>query len=464
MSCPAQAPAQPESSAAASQGLVPIDLVWSAHPVQFGLAASEDMIVVAYYDASRQLSLAARPRRDRAGWRYHKIASWTGWDSHNALSVAIDRDGHIHVIGNLHNDPLLYFRSDAPGDIRGMTRIATLGDEKVERRMTYPVFLKAADGRLVFKYRDGGSGDGNEIYRVYDEDTRRWSALMPGPLVDGAGQRNAYFAGPVRGPEGRFHLAWVWRETPDAETTHDLSYAVSEDLVSWKRSDGTALRLPIRLENAEIVDPVPVGGGIINNNVAPGFDSAGRVLIAYQKYDARGGTQVHVARREAAGWTVARASDWRDFRWDFQGGGSLDFRLTVDSIEPVGDGRLRVRVKRDGQPRDLILDEATLRRIADEPSVQTHLEALLAAPRGMVVNTVVEGSLVLAWTTLPPNRDLPRSTVPAPSILYLAESASDAPRSLAPLPLGTAARQRARPRSGRPTGVADGLQGTGRAD
>lgn len=420
------AAALPSAAAASPQGLVAIDLVWSAHPVQFGLAATDDVIVVAYYDASRQLSLASRPRHDPAGWRYHKLPSWTGWDSHNALSVAVDRDGHIHVIGNLHNDPLLYFRSEAPGDIRGMKRIVTLVDERLERRMTYPVFLKTADGRLVFKYRDGGSGDGNEIYNVYDEGTQRWSALMPRPLVDGEGKRNAYFAGPVRGPDGRFHLAWVWRETPDAETTHDPSYAVSDDLVNWTRSDGSALSLPIRLENAEIVDPVPAGGGIINNNVVPGFDTAGRTLIAYQKYDAQGGTQVYVARREAEGWTVAQASGWRDFRWDFKGRGSLDFRLTVDSVGPVGEGRLRVRVKRDGQPRDLILDEATLRRVADEPGSKTPLEALLSAPPGMVVNSEEEGPLALAWTTLPPNRDLPGPTIPAPSVLYLVERGRDA--------------------------------------
>jgi hypothetical protein len=224
----------------------------------------------------------------------------------------------------------------------------------------------------------------------------------------------------VRGPDGRFHLAWVWRETPDAETTHDLSYAVSDDLVSWKRSDGSVLVLPIRLGSAEIVDPVPTGGGIINNNIAPGFDSAGRPLIAYHKYDEQGGTQVYVARREAAGWAVARASDWRRFRWDFKGRGSLDFRLSVESVEPTNDGHLRIRVNRDGLSRDLILDETTLQRIGDEPGSNTPLEALLTTPE-MIVNSVEAGPLALAWTTLPPNRDLPSLTVPAPTVLYLVE-------------------------------------------
>jgi hypothetical protein len=103
-----------------------------------------------------------------------------------------------------------------------------------------------------------GSGSGNEIYDVYDTASSRWSHLLAVPLVDGEGQRNAYFVGPTLGPDGLFHLAWVWRDTPDAETNHDLSYARSRDLVHWEKSDGAPLKLPITLANAEIVDPMPV--------------------------------------------------------------------------------------------------------------------------------------------------------------------------------------------------------------
>ena len=111
--------------------------------------------------------------------------------------------------------------------------------------------------------------------------------------------RNAYFVGPTPGPDGRFHLAWVWRDSPDAETNHDLSYARSRDLVLWERSDGTPLKLPITLASAEIVDGVPVRGGMINNNTVTGFDANGRPVITYHKFDERGDTQVYLARRDA---------------------------------------------------------------------------------------------------------------------------------------------------------------------
>jgi hypothetical protein len=71
---------------------------------------------------------------------------------------------------------------------------------------------------------------------------------------------------------------------------------------------------------AEIVDPVPVRGGMINNNTAIGFDARHRPLVSFHKFDARGHTQIFVARREAAAWRIVQASDRQGFRWDFGGG------------------------------------------------------------------------------------------------------------------------------------------------
>lgn len=414
--CLAAIPAEAQAPAIST-----IDRVWSAHPVQFGLAADQQRIVVAYYDAGRQLTIASRSRAKGAAWRYRKLPSRTGWDSHNYLAVAIDRAGQIHVTGNMHNDPLVYFRSERPGDVRSMRAVPVLANPALERRMTYPLFLRTREGRLVLKYRDGGSGNGNEIYNIYDEGTGRWAPLLATPLADGEGERNAYFVGPVPGPGGRFHLTWVWRETPDAATNHDLSYAVSSDLVRWERSDGTPIELPVRLGTSEIVDPVPVRGGIINNNTIIGFDSAGRAMIAYHKYDAAGRTQMFVARREAAGWRIAQASAWEDFRWDFGGGGSLDFRLAIESVGAPGNGEVRVRVRRDGVPRDLILDERTLTRIGERQIKPDPRFAHIERPKGMQLNSVSAGDVAIAWATLPPNRDRPRDDIPPPTTLYFIE-------------------------------------------
>jgi hypothetical protein len=400
-----------------------IDRVWSGHAVRFALAVTPERILVAYYDANRQLTVASRPR-SVAHWTYHKLDSWTGWDSHNYLAMAHDPAGHLHVIGNLHNDPLNYFRTRTPGDPRTLARVPLMVDERFERRMTYPVFFEDGSGQLILKYRDGGSGNGNEIYNVYDAATARWRHLLTSPLADGEGRRNAYFVGPVRGPDNYFHLAWVWRETPDAETNHDLSYARSRDLVRWEKSDGTPLELPIRLKTAEIVDAVPVDAGMINNNTVIGFDARGRAMITYHKFDARGFTQIFVARREARGWSIKQISDWKDFRWNFRGRGSLHSRLFVSGAVPEAGNRLRVAIIRDGKPIDFILDEPTLQRIDERPgtALADALGAQIEIPAGMQLNTVEDprgSGVAIAWPTRPPQRDLPSTDIPAPTVLQL---------------------------------------------
>jgi hypothetical protein len=326
------------------------------------------------------------------------------------------------VAANMHNDPLVYFRTSAAGDIASLARHEVMVDRAIERRMTYPVFLTDRAGGLVFKYRDGGSGNGSEIYNGYDAGAARWRHLLAAPLADGEGLRSAYFVGPVRGPDGLFHIAWVWRDTPMAETNHDLSYARSPDLMRWQRADGTPMTLPITLGTSEIVDPVPVGGGMINNNTVIGFDSEGRAMIAYHKFDARGDTQIFVARRERDRWHIAQASAWRGFRWDFRGGGSLDMRLSLRGPEPAGDGRIRVSVIRDGVPIDLFLDAATLRPLGERPGEPALPPGLVDVPAGMQLNIVEDAAgsgIAIAWPTRPPNRDLPSADIPAPTLLQL---------------------------------------------
>ncbi|WP_380786789.1 BNR repeat-containing protein [Sphingomonas sp. R86521] len=417
----AQAPIPPAPASAPE--ISAIDRVWAGQSSRFALSVTAARIFVAYYDANRQLTVASRPRQSN-DWVYQKLDSWVGWDSHNYIAMAIDDAGQLHVAANMHRDPLVYYRSRIAGDVRTLVREPVMADAKLERSMTYPIFLRGADGQLVFKYRDGGSGNGNEIYNIYDTAKQTWRHLLATPLTDGEGQRNAYFVGPVLGPDKLFHIAWVWRETPMAETNHDLSYAQSRDLVHWQRSDGTPLKLPITLKTAEIVDPVPVEAGMINNNTVIGFDPASATMITFHKFDAAGNTQIYVARREAKRWRIAQVSDWRGFRWDFRGGGSLDSRLFVSGAVPVGNDRIRVSVVRDGKPIDFLLDAATLKRISETPgsSLAERLAPSIAVPPGMTLNTAEDAAgsgIALAWPTLPPHRDLPSHDIPDPTVLRL---------------------------------------------
>lgn len=310
---------------------IAIDNVWSGHRIKPYLLTRGEHQFVGYFDANRQLSVAHR--QGSAPWRYYKVDSWLGWDSHNYVTMELDSEGYLHVMGNMHADPIEYFRTTEPYNVRSLKRIEIMVDESVEKRMTYPIFLLNKNQELIVKYRDGGSGNGNEIYNIYDTDTQTWSRLHDNQFLDGQGLMSGYFEGPTLGPDGMFHLIWVWRNTPNAATNHSLSYARSVDLINWENSSGEPIKLPLTLEQTEIVDPVPVKGGMINGNVKIGFDQQNRPIISYHKYDTAGNTQIFVARREKSGWRSQQVSNWDNFRWDFGGHGSLG-KFAVKNYAP----------------------------------------------------------------------------------------------------------------------------------
>lgn len=403
--------------------------VWSGHPVGFCLLTDGNDQFVAFYDAERRMTVGQRKLGD-ATWRLFRLSENLGWDSHNSVTMALDAAGHIHLSGNMHVKPLVYFRTRETRDITTLERIpAMVGTE--ESRVTYPTFLKGADGALVFTYRDGSSGSGNQIYDVYNMDTQQWRRLLDTPLTDGKGEMNAYFCGPVVGPDGHYHLSWVWRDTPDCATNHDLCYARSTDLVHWESAAGKPLATPITLETADIVDPVPSGGGIINVNNKIGFDSRQRPVIAYHKNDAEGNTQAYNARFEDGRWADYQTSHW-DYHWGFGGGGSIVVEISVSPVRFVaGKGLLQdFRHVKYGRGT-WVLDEKDF-HILDTMDYVDPFPASLKKPEsdfpGIQVrwardagHSPIPGeSYLLRWETLGPNRDRPRDPPwPEPSMLQV---------------------------------------------
>ena len=317
---------------------VDITTVWSGDPLMFALVTRGTQQFAAFYDANQNMTVASRTLGSTI-WKLQRLPSVVGWDSHNYVAMAIDESNQIHVSGNMHGVPLIYFRTKTALDITSFATLDTMVGTN-EQSVTYPVFFNGPAGNLIYEYRDGVSGAGNTIFDSYSASNQTWTRLLDSPLLDGEGLRNAYPEGPVLGPDGYFHLVWVWRETPDASTNHDLSYARSRDLVHWEAGNGRALTLPVTLENADIVDPVPMNGGMINNNTRVGFDAQNRPMIAYHKFDAAGNTQLYEARLETGKWVVHQATDWT-YRWVIGGSGSLVFQVEIDNgAQVLANGRL----------------------------------------------------------------------------------------------------------------------------
>ncbi len=404
--------------------------VWAGHPLRFALLTHADQQYVSYYDAQRQLKVAQRTLGSHQ-WRFTSLPVSVGWDSHNYVVMAVDADGQIHLAANMHVVPLIYFRTTIRGDASTLVRHRHMvGDH--EDACTYPRFLKNVDGKLVFFYRDGSSGDGADIGNVYDESARKWLRLLAVPLLDGRHHRppmSAYSAPPKLGPDGYFHLVWVWRDTPDARTNHTLSYARSKDLVRWETSAGDILKLPIIPGTGEIVDPVTCGSGIMNGNVHVGFDRHNRAVISYHKDDTDHRTQIFNARREKGRWRHYQTSHW-DYRWEIGGYGSLIPEIRVFPVHLAAAGALYQEYWHLKYGAGVWkLDESEFRVLSNVPTLQAlcELDTVQSDFPNMVVHWANDLGIpqkgekyLLRWETLPPNKDQPRTEpLPAPTMLQL---------------------------------------------
>lgn len=421
--------------------------VWAGHPVGFALLTAKDRQYVAYYDADRHLTIAARPLATTR-WEFFRLPSAqagppvgpkqtsavVGWDSHNYVVMAVDAAGQLHVAGNMHNNGLTYYRTREPGVMASIVQVPTMTGHD-EDRCTYPLFFTLADGRLLFRYRSGQSGDGDWITNIYDASSQTWRRHIDTLLFDGQGQRNAYPLSPVLGPDGFYHVSWVWRESPDCSTNHDLSYARTRDFIRWETAGGTPLVLPLTLATpGVIVDPVPVKGGILNGNGHVGFDSRHRPLLAYPKYDAAGNSQAHIARFEGGRWNIVPLTTW-NYRHDFSGKGTLErSEINLDAVRPGAPGELRLAFSHVKFGSGVwVIDEDSLRVLRKEPQPPTTppgFGKIESKFPGMQVRSVADSSsstlprqrFILRWESLPANRDKPRDKPwPEPSMLRVIE-------------------------------------------
>ena len=428
------ASAQPAGSAALLEPVktVFVDSVWSGSPVGFAHAIRNGKQYVAYYDSERRMTVACRSLNSEK-WTYRKLEDVVGWDSHNYVTFAFDSEGYIHLSGNMHCVPLRYYRTTKPEDITAFVRVESMTGDR-ENRCTYPRFSTGPKGEMLFSYRDGGSGNGSEIVNSYDVKARKWHRYIQKPLFDGEGDMNAYYTGPARDKSGMYHFAWVWRDTPDCATNHDVSHTSSSAYDSgFRKSDGTPIELPLTIHNTDVIDPVPVKSGLLNN-VRLSFDSKDRVMITYHKFDEKGLTQVYTARREESGWRIYRTTDWKD-RWEFSGGGSIATMMSIDAPVVWGDGKLCqtfVNKYHAGYRQVRFLDEQTLRPVGetvrllpegyDVPSAK-HTSDWQVNLAGVNAAAAKRGGSVwaLRWESAGPNRDKPREAVPPASRLEVVE-------------------------------------------
>jgi hypothetical protein len=282
------------------------------------LVTHGDVQLMAYYDATGHLCLAKR-KLGSEQWEIRQTQH-TGniRDAHNAISIMTDGEGYLHVSWNHHGDPLSYATSLAPlslelGAKQAMTTAA-------EQHVTYPEFYTLRGGDLLFMYRDGQSGKGNLAMKRYSVQARQWRQLHSS-LVDGEGQRSAYWQA-CTDVQGNIHLSWVWRETPDVASNHDMCYARSRDGgETWENSQGEKYDLPITAATAEYACKIPQRSELINQTSMTA-DQNGRPCIAtYYRPQGSDVPQYHVIYRDDSGWKILNTG-FRKAPFSLKGGGT----------------------------------------------------------------------------------------------------------------------------------------------
>ena len=418
---------------------IQIDSVWAGHPVGFCLYTHGTRQYIAYYNAERRMVVGQR-NLDEDQFQLHVLQATTrethggtstvlGWDSHNFLTLGVDRNGFIHLSGNVHVNPLTYFRSTKPDDISTLEQIFEMvGTE--EKRTTYPHFMLTREGELIYHYRDGGSGNGNEIYNIYDTKTKTWKRLLDTPLTDGKGLMNAYQTQPTLMKDGWYHMYWVWRDTPDCSTNHDLSYMKSPELKNWFDAFGKPIQLPATLDQKTlIVDPVPVEGGIINLAAKMVLDKKNNPVFVYHKFDPAGNTQLYIAQIKNGKWNYQVITNW-DYRWFFSGNGSINSDILLKDFRKRNDGNYEVGYWHIKYGDGTILLNNRFENIGTvlKPKpfgTKLKIEGTFPGLQVQTSNDIGKHEeenvrYILKWETLDRNRDKPRPEPwPGPSRLYL---------------------------------------------
>jgi hypothetical protein len=375
-------------AAAWSQHISVIGKGWSGTSINTvvfrknSVVSYKDVQYVAYYDSSAHVVIAKR-KLGTDKWEI-KQTKYTGniKDAHNCISIMADGDGYLHMAWDHHASKLRYCKSLQPGSLELSDELPMTGTD--ESKVTYPEFYKLSNGDLIFLYRDGASGNGNLVMNHYFLSTKKWIQVQTN-LIDGEDKRNAYWQA-CTDTKGGFHISWVWRESSDVATNHDVCYAKSDDGgKTWKKSDGSLYQLPINEANAEYAIRIPQKSELINQT-SMCTDATGRPYIAtYWKFDKTDVPQYYLIYKMGKTWMSQPISSRRT---DFSLSGVGTKKIPIARPQVLVNGHTVYYLFRDEErgskvsifiKKDLLANEAMVKDLTNEntgqwePSYDTEL-------------------------------------------------------------------------------------------
>ena len=309
---------------------IEVDYGWSKTSVnavifrQNSLVTHKNYQYIAFYDSTGYVILGKR-KTGAEQWKIHKT-QYDGnvLDAHNMISIMIDGDGYLHMSWDHHGHKLNYCKSLEPGSLELGEKSGITG--KVERNVTYPQFYKMTNGDLLFVYRDGSSGDGNIVLNHYDHKNKNWQQLHKN-LIDGEGERNAYWQ-MYLDKNDVLHMSWVWRETGNVATNHDMCYARSIDGgKTWQSSDGKAFSVPVNAENAEYAMRIPQKSDLINQTSMTADAKSNPYIATYYQGEKDPAPHVYIIYHNGEVWDQLKVGN-RTLDFDLKGGGTRSIPIS----------------------------------------------------------------------------------------------------------------------------------------
>ena len=224
-------------------------------------------------------------------------------DGHNEFSIGVDKEGFLHIAGDMHNNRFRYWRSKAPASIAGFHKLfddipnTTFSYYSFHRDQNDELYLTARIQALDKYYVRGGRGVG--LFK-YDLASKRWrargalpnakNAMHPVIFWQDSGQEGGsyqmYKTDIAFDKNNRMHISFTLN-ADNAKHRHNYAvYAYSDDGgITFQRSDNTILTLPLSLEQRSATPDVLAGykNADLSEHASVFYDSANRPAVYFAK-------------------------------------------------------------------------------------------------------------------------------------------------------------------------------------
>lgn len=269
---------------------------------------------------------------------------------HTQPSLAVDKQGYIHVAYNMHNMPWQYSVSAKPGDISSFVfrgekvtpgQLATLevtnqniskyfGSAAIPGTMiTYPVFAKDRNGELYISYRfaekPGQSAQVDQVFAGavahYDTNAKQWQAIGGSVPVTSADGITPSGSPPVTSVtafastwgqwvdnlqlffdhSNAMHAVWDWEDYrlgDNRPLTFTHAYSTTQG-ASFARESGSGLALPVVMGASDTIVTTNPGQQSTASLVQDATGRLGYVAVAPGT-----GYQDYVWNASAAQWSI----------------------------------------------------------------------------------------------------------------------------------------------------------------